>query len=689
MAITEAAVAVTEISMLSFGIQFVAESGATSAAVTEAIASTAAATGTTAEALSATIVGGATLSTAGVVVLTAAAAIAVGAIIYHLVQKYNIKQDSTTTILDLSTLSFGNAKGVSFPGSNMPFNETPKIQLGSNRYNAINVNSATIYGGFTKTPGVGELISTEDPKFKIKYDNGITTIYYGDEAIVSYDSSSTRVISWDTVGQVDNLFTTFYLYKYNSDIYFQYLMRTNATDEDTQHLLENDILSNRYLVWYNGPYSSYWVESYNSYSWAWQITNTTHITDETNKIDATIDSNRGLYTLPEKLESGSGKLTITFPDDAITAPSIEAIGEEDVKRLDTMVHDGLLTPVTVLEPVYVPDILPEPVPISPTIPVPTPIIVPDSDIIGIPEKPEIGAATSNFINVFNPTQDEVRAFSSYLMGDGNIFNDIIKFFSNPADYIVDFSMIPVKPDVSTDKVSPYLGNIPITGVTMFKVSDQYKVVNMGAITVPKINQNFVDYGSSVSIFLPYIGTRELNPQDVIGSILTLRYVVDILTGVCSATVEVTNPDTPIPLNSVMYQWEGNVGTKLPYFSSNFNFQKAIASGIAVTSALHNPFLGVGAGITMGFASPTVSRGGDMSGNGGFLGVQQPYLTITTPRMATPSNYTAYAGRAVSTVERLSEVKGNVVVESIHVEGIPATSAELEEIESILKGGVQL
>lgn len=88
--------------------------------------------------------------------------------------------------------------------------------------------------------------------------------------------------------------------------------------------------------------------------------------------------------------------------------------------------------------------------------------------------------------------------------------------------------------------------------------------------------------------------------------------------------------------------------------------------------------------------PTYPRAGTFSDATSHLTVQYPYLIISRPSQSMPEQYGRFMGYPSNIFHNhLGEVKGYTEVSSIHLDNIPATSTELDELESILKGGVLL
>ena len=87
--------------------------------------------------------------------------------------------------------------------------------------------------------------------------------------------------------------------------------------------------------------------------------------------------------------------------------------------------------------------------------------------------------------------------------------------------------------------------------------------------------------------------------------------------------------------------------------------------------------------------PSVEKSGALSGTGGMMGVQTPYLILTRPRQALPERQNAFTGYPSFITELLGNLQGYTEVEEIHLENVPATDGEIAEIIALLKGGVIL
>lgn len=84
-----------------------------------------------------------------------------------------------------------------------------------------------------------------------------------------------------------------------------------------------------------------------------------------------------------------------------------------------------------------------------------------------------------------------------------------------------------------------------------------------------------------------------------------------------------------------------------------------------------------------------ARGGNLTGNSGYLSVQMPYLIMSIPNISLPEDYGHYYGYPCNMTCLLGELSGFTVVKDCHLDGFSCTKTELDEIEALLKQGVIL
>lgn len=310
--------------------------------------------------------------------------------------------------------------------------------------------------------------------------------------------------------------------------------------------------------------------------------------------------------------------------------------------------------------------------------------------VDFPDLPTISAKDAGFITLFNPTGGELQSLARYMWTNSAFDVDTWKkIFADPMDAILGLSIIPCTvASGGTRTVS--VGNIS-TGISMNIAGVQYTEIDCGSISVNEYWGSYLDYSpyTEISIYLPYIGIRPLNVDDVMGKTLAVKYHIDILSGSCCAYIKCSD--------TVLYSYVGNCATSVPITGNDWT--NAINGALTVASSIGTAVLtggatapaaaGTVAANIVNNIKPTVERSGSMSGSGGLMGVQTPYLILTRPRQALPAGQNAFTGYPVYISSLLSDVSGYTEIDKIHLENVPATGDEISEIETLLKSGVIL
>lgn len=339
--------------------------------------------------------------------------------------------------------------------------------------------------------------------------------------------------------------------------------------------------------------------------------------------------------------------------------------------------------------------------------------------IDIPPLPAISASNSGFITLFNPSLSQLRELSEYMWSDLYDINGWKKLFADPMDAILGLSILPVTiPPGGTQEVK--VGNIS-TGIEMTVAYDQFVELDCGSIDVNEYWGAYLDYEpyTHAQIYLPYIGTHPISVDDIMGKTVRVVYHVDIMTGACCCFIKCGD--------SVLYTFNGQCSIPVPVTSSDYTSVinglisiAASAATLVATGGATAPMIAAGAAAgatktavaqgrhaqnTRNMADisegtniasnavnqmkPQIAKSGPLSGGGGMLSGQTPYLILTRPRQALPKDQNAFMGYPSLVTVQLAELSGYTEVSSIHLENIPATSSELSEIEGLLKGGVIL
>lgn len=264
-----------------------------------------------------------------------------------------------------------------------------------------------------------------------------------------------------------------------------------------------------------------------------------------------------------------------------------------------------------------------------------------------------------------------------------------QFFVNPMEGIISLNLIPY--EYAGESIQPVIIGSYDTGVAGSLIYNQFQKLDCGEIEIPEKWGGAIDYKSRVTLYLPFIGSHDLDSSEIIGSKVHIYYIIDLMTGSCVASVKVKKGD----LDSVLYQFNGNCAYNLPISQNNYSTllssmlsaSASVAVGVATGGASTPLMIGAGASVASD-ARPHVAHSGNLSANVGYMGIKKPYIILTRPQQALPEYFGAYKGYQSNITKKLSDCKGFTKVGEIHLDGISrATSAELAQIESLLKTGV--
>lgn len=312
------------------------------------------------------------------------------------------------------------------------------------------------------------------------------------------------------------------------------------------------------------------------------------------------------------------------------------------------------------------------------------------------DSPISNVKASSLYTIWNPTQDQLNNLATFLWSTD--FVDLIKkVLQSPMDAMISLALFPITPDTDGTHVIN-LGYVP-SGVSALRVSNQFQTFQTSGLVVPHKYNSYLDYSpyTTAEIYLPFIGFKSLNINDVMGKTVSVNYNIDMLSGTCTAIVKVDG-------NS-MYSYSGNMALFLPLSAGNWarmmtsifgavggvaSMGAGIAGVMSGSALLGSTAAAVSGARTLGnLESNSVSRSGKISGNAGILGDYQPFIVITRPINDKPSTYNSNIGQTYNKSVQLGTLSGFTVVDEAHVDGMSATETEKKEIERLLKEGVIL
>lgn len=310
----------------------------------------------------------------------------------------------------------------------------------------------------------------------------------------------------------------------------------------------------------------------------------------------------------------------------------------------------------------------------------------------------VDVCSSNLVLMYNPTSAEISAFNNFLYSGitDSIANTLKKLTSDPLQYIISLGLVHFDPPTSTRNNISF-GGID-TGVAANRISKQMKSFDFGYIDLRNEFKSFIDYNSRASIFLPYIGYREIDINEVRGSRIRLKYNIDMLTGSCVAYLHISrdsrgNGDCRIYNN--MYFFEGNCMLQIPMFATdNRGTIQALMNtlGAGVSLATGN----VAGAVTSAVNAATqqkvsVGRAGTIGSNYGYMGGQEAFIVIERPIISTPLNFGSFEGWTSNIYRKISSLQGYTETdpETVWSNNIHCTDNEAAEIRNLFNSGVYL
>ena len=320
---------------------------------------------------------------------------------------------------------------------------------------------------------------------------------------------------------------------------------------------------------------------------------------------------------------------------------------------------------------------------------------------GAPDETYASAIGSGFVHAYNIVQNSLDGLAKCLWGT-TLGTAITNLFVNPLDFIISLNVFPCKPSMGSS-VPIKIGKWQCTSADLgadasgLPLTKQFKVLNFGTVNVYENWGSFLDYtNTSVELYLPFIGTVDLDTAEVMNGSIDLDYTIDFFTGMCVANVNcnrmVEMPDGTVKNQKSQHSFQGNCSMSIPL--SQVQYGNMIGSLIqAGTAGLKNPALGVGTLVSEavgGGFKPSVTSKGTISANAGFCSVLFPYVRVTRPISAESDSFQEVMGYPSYIDSTLGECEDLCICESIDLHTITgATDSEIERIRQLCLEGVHV
>ena len=278
------------------------------------------------------------------------------------------------------------------------------------------------------------------------------------------------------------------------------------------------------------------------------------------------------------------------------------------------------------------------------------------------------AINSGFVTLYKATKSQIRSFNDWIWTDitDNLSQQIKRVISSPMEAILFVALTHLAPPTSESTSEIKFCGIS-TGISALTIPKQHKTYDCGYLNfkntygdpldyVKGDTDTFLDYQpySKAEIYIPGIGFKELDVNDIIGSRLHLKLNVDWVSGSMLASLEVSRDKRKdgdgTLINDVLYEFQGNIYTILPLAASDWkSFYSNVISGIG---GLGSMLSGNVAGIASGAAQTasnvmsqqvSIQKSGTVSSAYSFMAQENIGIYITRPNPAIPIDIPNYGG----------------------------------------------
>ena len=289
-------------------------------------------------------------------------------------------------------------------------------------------------------------------------------------------------------------------------------------------------------------------------------------------------------------------------------------------------------------------------------------------------------------STYSMTETNLKALGKKLW-DNSFLENISMINNSPIENILSVKSFPFPISGGTSK-NVILGNVNME-VTGNELPSTYTPIK--TIGTFKVDKKFsgvlewLNYHIQVICYLPYIGFVELKIKEILNKTVTLKYIYDVITGVCTACFYANNIE--------ICKYSGTIAIDIPITASN---RAQVESGYvmsalgAVGSLLTGNLMGV-AGSAFGalMNQNHFTTKGSPSPSCDAFDEQKAFIIIDYPVYYPPTNYAHDYGYPCNLSMKLGNCKGFTKCANVDVDGLSCTEEERAELKRLLESGVYL
>lgn len=302
------------------------------------------------------------------------------------------------------------------------------------------------------------------------------------------------------------------------------------------------------------------------------------------------------------------------------------------------------------------------------------------------------------------------------MWSSTLLDIITKANADVRQSIISIHALPYIATHDTSRSVPIILCGQDSGSDAFGGVPQKEEFDLGSIQIKEFYGSYLDYSpyTSASIYLPFIGSRDLPIDQIMGKTVNIKYtfdnyngncvakiyaggnLIDCYNGQCSLTYPCTGADYAQKLMGGIMTIGGlaMMGGGLAKMAEPFSAAAAAGYGAPTLAA---PGFALGSkAIMSGIGSAAIGsaiadkasvyRNGNLGGSSSWYSYRTPYITIISPRLAQPKRRNAITGKATCRTVKVGQVSGFNQFADIHVDQVICSDTERTLIkEALLKG----
>lgn len=315
-----------------------------------------------------------------------------------------------------------------------------------------------------------------------------------------------------------------------------------------------------------------------------------------------------------------------------------------------------------------------------------------------------------------PTITAVGAFNKYFAISKEDIDDLCDFLytnnqsaisdmldglklngENPMNFLISLKMFPFDigeyADITPANIG--FGNGVDTGIVAERVNSFTAVLDLGSCTFRNYNHNFYDYEpyTNAKLYIPFCGEVSINTAQFVGHTISVKMIVDIITGACCAVVFCDGI-------AVSYS-NGNMAVEIPITGENAteyvsrgmaDVGKTIESvvGLANGGGVNSLLQGLEAGYDFNHMPTPLQTNGTSTAQTNFYKPKKCYFVVQSPVLLPTSAYKSQVGYACEVTRTLNDLHGFTVCGNVtNITPAQATEQEINEIKQLLESGVYL